>query len=215
MASTNQLSVLFLGHSYARRARDHRIEKRQSPYFIPLGNTILNFTYIFKGGQNYHFFYNDTNIRKRIESCTPDIILIALAGNAVSKKSFEYPMPTAQADMRIFHEWLTLTFPNAKIIPIEAEPRFNPHCELPPDHDPLTESYRNRRRTMNNAIQRMRGKHATVLLYNIFQDRSLFIPYECHGRCKYVHLNYKGYEIYWDLILNCLHHNLIKWNLIK
>ena len=137
-------------------------------------------------------------IREEKQSHSPNIVLAALAGNAVAKSSL-YDMATAQLEMRKFYCWLNEIFPEALIIPIEAEPRFNYHHELPPEHDPEEESYKTRRKSMNNAIQRMKGKHATILLYKRLNDRSLFKSREFN---PYVHLNQRGYEIYWSLIYN-------------
>ena len=205
-----EISVLFIGHSYARRAKEDRIEKGLDPNTIYIDNLKLNFKYIFKGGQNHKFFNENLKIRDEIKSHSPNIVITALAGNAVAKTSL-YDMATAQLEMRKYYCWLNETFPQALIIPIEAEPRFNHHHELPPDHDPKNESYKTRRKAMNNAIQRMKGKHSTILLYKQLNDRDLFIRKE---KNPYVHLNQRGYEIYWGLIISGLRAALSKYGFL-
>ena len=82
-----EISVLFIGHSYARRAKEDRIEKGLDPNTIYIDNLKLNFKYIFKGGQNHKFFNENLKIRNEIESLSPNIVITALAGNAVAKTS--------------------------------------------------------------------------------------------------------------------------------
>ena len=137
--------------------------------------------------------------------------MVALAGNAVAK-SKDHDIPSANAEMRIFHSWLCATFPLAKILPIEAEPRFNVHQELPVHHDPLKESYKSRRKAMNMAMSRMHCKHGIIRVYNRLNDRNLFIKRE---RTPYVHLNEAGNKVYWDIIYKGLKFSLTKWGILE
>ena len=203
MNNSKELSVLFIGHSYVRRARLYRQRKNLPVDNIQIEGINLKFKYFWRGASNYQHFNDIPYIKKFLITQSPDIIIIALAGNAVSSPS-SYTMPKAQDEMRKFHRWLTSTFPNAKILPIEAEPRFNSHEELTITHDPLVESYHSRRKCMNHAIDRMKGKHGMIRVYTLLNDRSLF-------ERDLVHLNKDGYKIYWELITNCLKFSLKKW----
>ena len=204
--STRHMSVLFIGHSYVRRARLHRLQHYFSTN-LTIENVILHFNYIWRGGKNYAFFNSDEDTKKNIKFYSPDIILVALAGNAVSKSSY-YDMPSANAEMRIFHNWLCFNFPYAKILPIEAEPRYNRHKELPRNHNPLLESYKSRRKAMNMAMARMSCKHGLIRVYSRLNDRKFYLR---RDRTPYVHLNKLGNERFWELIINGLNYNLEKW----
>ena len=204
-----KLNVLFIGHSYVRRLMFHRLNNNLSTN-MTFHNLVLVFNYIYVGGKNYSFFNSDNKIRNAIKSHNPDIILISLAGNAVSKSNY-YDIPSANAEMRIFHSWLCATFPSAKILPIEAEPRYNYHRELPVKHDPLHESYKSRRKAMNIAMSRMSCKHGLIRIFNRLTDRNLFLR---HDRTPYVHLNESGNEIYWDIIYKGLDFSLRKWGFL-
>ena len=215
MESPKQLNVLFIGHSYVRRAREYR-QKKNLTHSILISNYKLNFFYFWIGGQNYTQFNSNPNTLAGIKNVgnrnPPDIILVCLAGNAVARPS-SFEMPLANHEMRVFHEWVKTSFPSAKLIPIEAEPRFNYHSELPKDHGKdgvIKESYKSRRVSMNSAIKRDKSKDALCQLYNELNDIKYFIPYE---RNPYVHLNDEGYELYWKLIINCLTCCLGKWDI--
>lgn len=205
-----KMSVLFIGHSYVRRIKSYRLSNNL-PTNMSFDNITLVFNFIFVGGKNYEFFNADNKIRNKIKSHSPDIILVSLTGNAVSKSS-NNDMPSANAEMRIFHSWLCATFPFAKILPIEAEPRFNVHRELPVKHNPLKESYKSRRKAMNMAMSRMSCKHGMIRVYNRLNDRNLFLRRE---RTPYVHLNDAGNYVYWDIIYKGLKFSLTKWGLLQ
>ena len=201
------LKILFLGHSYIRRAKAYREEHNLSTNKLAIRNLIFSTTYFWRGGCNYKEF-NKENTRDQILKYSPDFIIVALAGNAVAKLSSEMSMIDAQAEMRKFHTWLFESFPNAKILPIECEPRFTPHTDLDRNHNPLTESFHARRISMNNALKRLGAKHGLIRLFTKLQDRKLFVKRE---RYPYTHLNDQGYEVYWELILGALDFNLVKW----
>ena len=179
MDNSKNLSVLFIGHSYVRRAHLYRKDHNLPLNKLQIKNVSLNMKYYWRGGSNYKQFNDLPEIKKRILTHSPDIIIVALAGNAVSSHS-SYSMPEAQEEMRIFHRWLTTSFPNAKILPIEAEPRFNKHSELPKNHPDNTESYHDRRKSMNHAINRMKGKHGTIRLFNALNEKPFSNPMNTH-----------------------------------
>merc|ERR1712030_82078 len=106
MDNSKELSVLFIGHSYVRRARLYRKDHNLCINKIQIHDVNLNLKYFWRGGSNYKDFNNIPEIKKRILTYSPDIIIIALAGNAVSSPS-TYSMPEAQEEMRKFHRWLT------------------------------------------------------------------------------------------------------------
>ena len=207
-----ELTVLFIGHSYVKRAKEYRSRNGLTPN-VSIQDLFLKFIYIARGGKSYKFFNEDEEVKEEILKYSPDIVLVALAGNSACKHSSN-EMQLENDEMRKFHNWLLIKFPNAYVAPIEAEPRFNWHNELPIERDINLESYKQRRKSINSAMSRMACKHGIIRVYNRLNDRNLFKPRHGNGYVD-AHLNDEGLEIYLDIIHKGLEFLLRKWKFLS
>lgn len=182
------MRIAIFGHSYVRDLQS------LDQYQINLKNTRANLFYFSFPGACFKDFFCKEKRFKDIVSCAPNIVIVLLGGNDIK---VTHDLNIVKEDCKTFFLLLKSILPNSKIIASQIEHR---HLKYVNKHQsPKEDLYRKLANCYNRWLVRQLFKDK-LLIINGFNKLSEETYFKSDG----VHLNLKGLELLFDLIVKCV-----------